>query len=103
MFFLLPGIFVITLHDYVMILLLFFILQTTKYWKTRNLLPLKHVRVIAEGIRGHLPSGYSQIWEDEPLYIPSIIPTTNTCNNPFNFFEVKYKIKVIQLFEIIHG
>jgi len=53
------------------------------------------VRVIAEGIRGYIQSGNKQIWDSHPLNLPAIIPTTNTSDNPFNYFEVKYKIKVI--------
>ncbi|XP_003245584.1 uncharacterized protein LOC100569306 [Acyrthosiphon pisum] len=71
------------------------IVQITKYWKTHHLLPIKHVRVIAEGIRGYIPSGNKQIWDSHPLKLPAIIPTTNTSNNPFNYFEVKYKIKML--------
>lgn len=69
--------------------------QTTKYWKTYYPIPMKYTRVVAEGTRGHLFRGCSQIWENEPLFIPAVIPTTNTHNNPFNFFEIKYKLKVI--------
>lgn len=65
---------------------------------------MKHDRVIVEGTRGLLSRGCSQIWEKEPLYIPAVIPTTNTSNNPFNFFEVKYKLKVMIIyFYIIIG
>lgn len=71
------------------------IVQTTKYWKTRQLLPIKHVRIIAEGIRGYISSGNKQIWDSHPLNLPAIIPTTNISNNPFNYFEVKYKIKML--------
>ncbi|VVC29865.1 Immunoglobulin E-set,Arrestin C-terminal-like domain [Cinara cedri] len=71
-----------------------YIIQTTKYWKSYYSVPMKHTRVIAEGTRGHLSRGCSQIWENEPLYIPAVIPTTNTSNNPFNFFEIKYKLKL---------
>jgi len=53
------------------------------------------VRVIAEGMRGYIQSGNKQIWDSHPLNLPAIIPTTNTSDNPFNYFEVKYKIKVI--------
>lgn len=59
------------------------------------MLPIKHVRIIAEGIRGQIRSGDEQIWNSQSFYIPATIPTTNTTNNPFNFFEVKYKMKVI--------
>ncbi|KAL5240075.1 hypothetical protein ACI65C_007485 [Semiaphis heraclei] len=71
------------------------IVQITKYWKTHHLLPIKHVRVIAEGIRGYVQSGNKQIWDSHPLNLPAIIPTTNTSDNPFNYFEVKYKIKML--------
>lgn len=46
-------------------------------------------------MRGCIFSGDKQIWDSHPLNLPAIIPTTNTSNNPFNYFEVKYKIKVI--------
>lgn len=46
-------------------------------------------------IRGQIRSGDEQIWNKQPFYIPATISTTNTTNNPFNFFEVKYKMKVI--------
>ncbi|XP_025204665.1 uncharacterized protein LOC112601326 isoform X2 [Melanaphis sacchari] len=71
------------------------IVQITKYWKTLQLLPIKHVRIIAEGIRGYISSGNKQIWDSHPLNLPAIIPTTNLSNNPFNYFEVKYKIKML--------
>ncbi|XP_026823257.1 uncharacterized protein LOC113561182 [Rhopalosiphum maidis] len=71
------------------------IVQTTKYWKSHQLLPIKHVRIIAEGIRGYIHSGNKQIWDSHPLNLPAIIPTTSISNNPFNYFEVKYKIKML--------
>jgi len=71
-----------------------FIIQTTKYWKNHHLLPIKHTRVIVEATRGLVSSGESQIWNKQPLKIPAVIPTTSSSNNPFNFFEVKYKLKM---------
>ncbi|XP_022178438.1 uncharacterized protein LOC111039294 isoform X1 [Myzus persicae] len=71
------------------------IVQITKYWKTHHLLSMKHVRVISEGIRGYISSGNKQIWDSHPFNLPAIIPTTNTSDNPFNYFEVKYKIKML--------
>lgn len=70
-------------------------LQTTKYWKSHHILPMKHARVIAEEMRGQIRRGENQIWIKQPLNLPAVIPTTSTSNNPFNFFEVDYKIKVI--------
>lgn len=75
-------------------------LQITKYWKSRHLLPIKYTRVVAEGIRGQVRRGESQVWNKQPFYIPAVIPTTHTSNNPFNFFEVNYKIMVITLYII---
>lgn len=74
---------------------MFKILQTTKYWKNHHILPIKYARVIAEDTRGQIRSGEKQIWNKQPFYIPAVIPTTTSSNNPFNFFEVKYKLKVI--------
>jgi hypothetical protein len=80
---------------YYLILLVFNKLQTTKYWENLHLLPLKHTRVVAESTRGYIASGSMQVWSQLPLYIPAVIPTTNTSNNAFNYFDVEYKIKVI--------
>lgn len=80
---------------YCLISLVLYILQTTKYWENFHLLPIKHARVIAESTRGYIASGSTQVWSQLPLYIPAVIPTTNTSNNAFNYFDIKYKIKVI--------
>ncbi|XP_025411496.1 uncharacterized protein LOC112684286 isoform X2 [Sipha flava] len=72
-----------------------FLIQTTKYWENLHLLPLKHTRVVAESTRGYIASGSMQVWSQLPLYIPAVIPTTNTSNNAFNYFDVEYKIKIL--------
>lgn len=74
---------------------LFYCIQTTKFWKTNRILPIKHARVITERKRGYIPSGEEQVWNEQPMHVPAVIPTTCTSNNPFNYFKVEYKIKVI--------
>ncbi|XP_050419616.1 arrestin domain-containing protein 17-like [Adelges cooleyi] len=71
-----------------------FIVQNTKYVKTHHIIPIKYKRTVVEETRGLISSGHNQVWSRQPLYIPPVIPTTKKCNNPFNFFDVEYKLKI---------
>lgn len=77
-----------------------YILQTTKYWENLHILPIKHVRIVAESTRGYIASGSTQVWSQLPLYIPAVIPTTNTSTNAFNYFDIKYTIKVTSCYSL---
>lgn len=77
-------------------------LQTTKYWRSHHILPIKHARVVAEEMRGQIRSGKKQIWIEQPFDLPAVIPTTSTSNNSFNFFKVSYKIKVDTIYKPVN-
>ncbi|XP_050540673.1 arrestin domain-containing protein 17-like [Daktulosphaira vitifoliae] len=71
-----------------------FIVQIVKYWKDHTIFPIKYSRVISEITRGIITSGSSQVWIKQPLALPAVIPTTRLRQNPFNFFEIEYKLKI---------